>query len=287
MDGVAVDPDERADAAPSGEESAAEPVEEGLDAGEATPRVTLAGFSGPLDHLLTLARAQKIKLGEISLVALVEQLSAALQQAPATTPLGRKGDWVVMTAWLLQLRSLLLLPVEHPTQLAAEAEADQLRERLVRLREMQALASWLDGRAQLGRDVFARGQPELVGTTVGTAHAVDVVEFLWAAMELFDDAADAAETGLRYQPLRLDLHSLPAARDRILRLLGETPGGGPLDRFLPAARAEAETALRRRSAWTTTFAASLELAKQGNAVLAQDGVFLPIQVSRAPACEPL
>ena len=255
--------------------------------GQGTPLLALDGFNGPLERLLALARTQRIDLARLPLGDMLDQLAAALQHPPPATPLGRKGDWVVMTAWLLQLRSLLLLPVEHPTQLAAEAEADQLRERLVRLREMQALASWLDGRAQLGRDVFARGQPELVGTTVGTAHAVDVVEFLWAAMELFDDAADAAETGLRYQPLRLDLHSLPAARDRILRLLGETPGGGPLDRFLPAARAEAETALRRRSAWTTTFAASLELAKQGNAVLAQDGVFLPIQVSRAPACEPL
>jgi len=38
---------------------------------------------------------------------------------------------------------------------------------------------------------------------------------------------------------------------------------------------------------TTTFAASLELAKQGQLVLAQDGLFLPIQVSRPLATAPI
>jgi segregation and condensation protein A len=251
--------------------------------GQGTPLLALDGFTGPLERLLTLARTQRIDLARLPLGDLLDQLAAALQHAPPATPLGRKGDWVVMTAWLVQLRSLLLLPVDHPAQRAAEAEADQLRERLVSLRAMQALASWLDGRPQLGRDVFAGGQPELVGTTVETAPAVDAVEFLWAAMALFDDAADVAETGSRCRPPWSDLHSVPEARDRILRLLGETPGGGPLDRFLPAAPGETETALRRRSAWTTTFAASLELAKQGDAVVAQDGLFLPIQLSRAAA----
>src|ERR1700722_2093300 len=60
-----------------------------------SPSLTLAGFSGPLDHLLTLARAHQIDLFDISLAALVEQLAAALRQAPATMPLGQKADWVV------------------------------------------------------------------------------------------------------------------------------------------------------------------------------------------------
>jgi hypothetical protein len=36
--------------------------------------------------------------------------------------------------------------------------------------------------------------------------------------------------------------------------------------------------LRRRSAWASTFVASLELARQGSVALTQDGVFLPIHV---------
>ncbi len=42
-----------------------------------------------------------------------------------------------------------------------------------------------------------------------------------------------------------------------------------------------ETALRRRSGWTSSFVTSLELAKQGEATLEQDQAFSSIQVSPA------
>src|SRR5271165_1497058 len=127
-------------------------------AGEGTPVLELDGYNGPLDQLLVLARAHEIDLTRLPLVAFVDQLVAALHHAPPATPLGQKGDWVVMTAWLVQLRSRLLLPADVQPQ--AEAQAVELRERLVDLQAMQALARWLDGRPQLGRDVFARGRPE-------------------------------------------------------------------------------------------------------------------------------
>ncbi len=108
---------------------------------EGIPLLVLDGFDGPLDRLLALARAQAIDLSAISLPGLIEQLSAALRQAPAAMPLGQKADWVVMAAWLLQLRSRLLLPADAPEQQAATAEADQLRGQLRALAEAQALAA--------------------------------------------------------------------------------------------------------------------------------------------------
>jgi segregation and condensation protein A len=246
-----------------------------------TPVLALDGYNGPLERLLTLARGHQIDLARLPLGALVDQLAAALQDAPPATPLGRKGDWVVMASWLLQLRSLLLLPAGSAAQQAAAVEADRLRLRLIGLREIQALAAWLDRRAQLGRDVFARGQPELLGTSsFATGHEVDVVGFLWACLALFDDAGDAAATETVYRPRWFEPHAVPEARDRILRRLAETPDGGPLGRFLPDASA-ADTPLRRRSAWSSTFAASLELTKRGDVALAQGGLFMPIRVSRA------
>jgi segregation and condensation protein A len=251
---------------------------------EATPRLALAGFSGPLEQLLTLARAAKIDLSTLSLAALLDQLAAALRQAPAAVSLGQKGDWVVMAAWLLQLRSRLLLAADAPARQDAAAAADQLRGRLVALAEIQALACWLERRPQLGRDVFARGAPEIFGIAVEAGPAIDVVEFLWASLALFDDepGPDTANAG---RPVRLDLFAVAEARDRILRRLAETPEGGSLDRFLPdmpdVTESGTRSALRRRSAWASTFAASLELARQGAVVLEQEADFLAIQVTRA------
>jgi segregation and condensation protein A len=126
-------------------------------AGQGSPLLVLDGFDGPLERLLTLARAHQVDLARLSLTALLEQLTTALRQAPAAMALGQKGDWVVMAAWLLQLRSQLLLPADAPAQSDAAAEADQLRDRLVALQAVQALAAWLERRPQLGRDGFRRG----------------------------------------------------------------------------------------------------------------------------------
>ena len=88
----------------------------------------------------------------------------------------------------------------------------------------------------------------------------------------------------RYRPHRLDLHSIPDARLRILRLLAESPDGQTLDRLLPertgGAGGGTETALKRRSAWTNTFVAGLELARQGEVSLAQEQGFTPIRVQK-------
>jgi segregation and condensation protein A len=246
---------------------------EGLTEAGRSPLFALGGFNGPLALLVTLARARQIDLTRIPLRELVDQLTAALTQ---TTSLGEKGDWVVMAAWLVLLRSRLLLPEDTPAQEAAETQADRLRGRLVALHEMQALAAWLDHRPLLGRDVFIRGQPELAGPG---EHAVDVVEFLWASLALFDDG-EMPDTASHYRPLWFDLHSVPDARDRILLRLAAAPEGQTLDRLLPPA---SPSVLRQRSAWASTFTASLELAKQGVVRLVQEGGFTPIQVTPAPA----
>jgi segregation and condensation protein A len=239
-----------------------------------------------LDHLLTLARAHEIDLTRLSLGLLVDQLAAALDHAPAAMPLAQKGDWVVMTAWLVQLRARLL-PTDPAAQQHAAAQAVELRDRLVELPAMQALARWLEGRPQVGRDVFARGPSEGVAAVIGVEHEVDVVGFLWASLALFDAADDAVDTASVYPPQRREWYSVAEARARILALLAETPEGQLLDRFLPPVAGDMPSnALRRRSAWASTLIASLELAKQGDLTVAQAARFAPIHLSRPSALPP-
>jgi chromatin segregation and condensation protein Rec8/ScpA/Scc1 (kleisin family) len=65
--------------------------------------------------------------------------------------------------------------------------------------------------------------------------------------------------------------------------LAELPEGGPLEQFLPkppeAAGGGLGQALRQRSEWSSTFVASLELARQGAVALQQDKRFTAIYVS--------
>ena len=180
--------------------------------------------------------------------------------------------------------SQLLLPVDAPAHRAAK-QAGQLRKGLAGLRAVQALAVWLDAQPQLGRDVFARGQPERVGVSLVAGHEATVIVFLWAAMALFDDGPANPDAAPRYWPHRLDLHSVPDARTRILHLLAAGPDEQTLDRLLPGrtggAGSDAATALKWRSAWASTFVASLELAKAGQVRLAHDEAFGMVHVRPA------
>jgi hypothetical protein len=88
-----------------------------------TLHLTLDGFEGPLDLLLELARAQKVDIATISIVQLVDQFLAVLEQARAVR-LELAADWLVMAAWLAWLKSRLLVPeeagpAEDPEALAA------------------------------------------------------------------------------------------------------------------------------------------------------------------------
>jgi segregation and condensation protein A len=267
--------------AKAGKAPLARPVEAEPAAGEErSPALTLDGFSGPLDQLLTLARGQKIDLAALPLDALVAQLTAALHQAPASVPLGQKADWVVMTAWLVQLRSRLLLPADAPAQQEAVVEATQLRERLAALDEVQALAAWLQRQPQLGRDVFARGVPERFGRASKPGQAVDVIAFLWASLALFDP--EPAQAAASYRPRLFASYPVAEARERIRHRLAALPEGAALDRFLPdppdASETDMRMTLRWRSAWSSTLIASLELAKQGEVVLGQGEDFQTIHV---------
>jgi segregation and condensation protein A len=250
-----------------------------------SPHLELDGFSGPLALLLSLARAQQIGLARLPVAKLVDQLVNALQEAGPS--LGERGTWLVMACWLLLLRSRLLLPADAPAQQEAEEAADQLRGHLLALQAGRVLAGWLDRRPQLGRDVFARGQPEPLGAFAGVQHRVDVIEFLWAAMGLFDDGTDETDAVSVYRPRWAELYAVGDARERILRQLAEVPEGGLLGWFLPSQTGEDSITipaeLLRRSAWTSTFMASLELAKQGDVALAQDAVFAPIHMRWAAA----
>jgi segregation and condensation protein A len=68
------------------------------------------------------------------------------------------------------------------------------------------------------------------------------------------------------------------------------PGGGPLEQFLPDQPANSSDPwrpLRRRSGWASTFIASLELAKQGDVALAQEGPWTVIGVQASDSERPL
>jgi chromatin segregation and condensation protein Rec8/ScpA/Scc1 (kleisin family) len=123
----------------------------------------------------------------------------------------------------------------------------------------------------------------MLGASAETDHQLDVIEFLWATIELLDDS-DAAETAALYRPFTLDIHKVSDARERIFRRVLEAAEGQNLQDLVPSAfgfdPADAKAVQRYKSGWTTTFTAALEMAKQGKVALAQKGLIEPIAVAK-------
>ena len=252
----------------------------------APPILAVDGFEGPLDWLLDLARTRRIDLARLSILALVEAFADALTAALATpdlrpTRLGRWGDWLVMAADLTLLRSRLLVPADAAAAQDAHDEAERLRQRLVDRAEIGRAADWLEGRGQLGRDVFGRSQPGGAGV-VRAGRTGDVTALLRACLVVIRLPAEA---GALYRVPGPPFWSVADAAARIralLPLIGE--GGAPLAGFLPDMPVGApQRELRCRVAVAGTFLAGLELTRDGSMSLQQETVWATIQVSREQA----
>src|SRR5689334_19625384 len=126
--------------------------------------IDVDGYEGPLHVLLALARTQKVDLTKISVLKLAEQYLAFVQQARQRR-FSLAADYLVMASWLAYLKSRLLLPKPEqpkPEEAPAEEVAARLAFRLAKLEAMRNAAEALRTRAQLGREVFARGDPEAI-----------------------------------------------------------------------------------------------------------------------------
>ena len=190
--------------------------------------VRLEGFEGPLDLLLDLARAQKVDLAKISILALVEQYLAVIEGARRIR-LELAADWLVMAAWLAWLKSKLLLP-EGAEAEEAETAADVLAARLRNLQAMRAAALWLGARPRLGVDVFARGAPEDHIETDRSRLVLDLTSLVRAYVQVARRAAGARRS---YRPRPVSLWSVQDALARLARLLGWVPDWTSLEQFLP------------------------------------------------------
>ena len=235
--------------------------------------VDVDGFEGPLDLLLTLSRTQKVDLKRISILHLARQYLGFIERA-RTLRIELAADYLVMAAWLAYLKSRLLLPPD-PTEEGPSGEdmAAHLAFQLERLQAMRECAARLMARDRLGRDFFARGVPEEVTQRRETRFTATLIDLMQAYARL--------RTRDEFRPYVMDrdaIFTMEQALERLRGLIGGAASWTDIAGYLP--EGFTTDPQRRRSATASTFAAALELVKEGRAELRQAEIFAPVELRR-------
>ena len=235
--------------------------------------VDVDGFEGPLDLLLTLSRTQKVDLRKISILQLARQYLEFVERAKALR-IELAADYLVMAAWLAYLKSRLLLPPD-PSEEGPSGEelAAHLAFQLERLAAMREAAAQLMARDRLGMNFFARGLPEGVERVRRVDYTATLLDLMQAYARI--------RTRDEFRPFVMDRHSIytmEQALERMRDLIGYAGAWTDISSWLPDGWSS--DPVKRRSATAATFAASLELVKEGKAEIRQSETFAPIQLRR-------
>jgi segregation and condensation protein A len=182
--------------------------------------IHLDNFTGPLDLLLHLIRKNEMEITDIPIAEITAQYLAVIDTMQ-TLNLDVAGEFLLMAATLLHIKSRLLLPqiVEDP---AEEEEEDDPRAELVRrlleYQKYKEAAIRLDELPQLNRELYARTAPapEVVEEGEGGFGAVGLYDLLQALQQMLKE---------RPEPL---IHEVTAEQlsvaDRINQILAALQG---------------------------------------------------------------
>lgn len=238
--------------------------------GEPALVVDVEGYEGPLDLLLALARQQKVDLHKISILALADQYLVFIEEARKLR-LELAADYLVMAAWLAYLKSRLLLP-EPPSAEGPSAEdlATALANRLRRLEQIREASNRLMTRPQLRRDIFPRGFPEQIAQVKHQRWTATLYDLLTAYATQRQSRVLAT-----VHLAKRTVWSLSEARASLERLVGaaESEDWASLDDHLMRYVVDPT---QRATVFASSFAAALELVREGTLDLHQKEAFAPL-----------
>ncbi len=238
--------------------------------------VKVPGFEGPFDLLYHLVAREEVDIWEISIAHIVDQYIQYLSSIQEQTQISMAGDFLVMAASLLQLKSRLLLPRLPASPREREEEAfyfgskEDLVRSLLAYRRFKVIAGELQRRERLQQGIFLRTPPGEKVITVSMQSS------------LFPHSPESlvnALRGIREKDV--------TEKERIINLPEEISFRYVMRKILTALRKAGNTVRyldeyihgRSKSELVISFFAFLELARRGKIILYQEKLFERISIS--------
>ncbi|OFV92634.1 MAG: hypothetical protein A3H95_06800 [Acidobacteria bacterium RIFCSPLOWO2_02_FULL_64_15] len=231
--------------------------------------VKLENFEGPLDLLLYLIKKNEVGIQDIPIALITRQYLLTIELMQELN-LDVAGEFLVMAATLIHLKSKMLLPrPETAAGVAGEEEdpRDALVRRLIEHQKFKAAAELLHEREQV-RSAQWRLPDERVAAIAGEEVEPEVEVDLFSLLAAFQAVVERA----RHRPKVLlppEQISIETRIDQLLARLSESEACGFEELFADA---------HDRGALIVTFLALLEMIRLKLVRVFQSGSFGPIRV---------
>ena len=157
-------------------------------------QVKIENFEGPLDLLLHLIKKNEMDIYDIPMAEITAQYLAFID-AMKSLNLDVAGEFLLMAATLIHIKSRLLLPASEEEDLEDEEEDPraELVRRLLEYQKYKDAAERLDSFPQLQRDIFVRDvlDPEAEPSEETAFEAVGVYELVEAFRRFLQEHPEA------------------------------------------------------------------------------------------------
>jgi segregation and condensation protein A len=236
-------------------------------------KVKFEVFEGPLDLLLYLIKKEEVDIYEVNLTRLATQFIEYIETM-RLLDLELAGEFLVMAATLMYIKSRELLPVDQQVQVEGEEEGEdprwELIRQLVEYKKFKDVAAQLAVLEERQADVFPRmpAKPDFAPEPVRRAEAslFDLLNAVHTVLARFGRRPDQRD-------IFEDKWSVSEKIEYLMRCLGERSSVKFSELF---------AAVTSRSEVVCTFLALLELIRLKQILAVQNEPFGEIEICRAP-----
>ena len=227
--------------------------------------VDINNYSGPLDVLLDLAKAQKVNLEEISITKLADQFYDFISNKKDLN-LETASEYLLMATWLAYLKSKLLLPGTPEEEFKVQEVAEKLKLQLKKLELIRLLSEQMLKRKRLGREVRTRGMKGNIRSIYSSEYKLSLFELLKTYSSIIM-TKDFQKMNIPKLPVFTTEDGIKTIKD----FFGKLMHWKNLDELIP--RNFKLNKRYKKTGKAGIFAGSLELVKEGNIKIKQENLF--------------
>ena len=233
-------------------------------------KVNIDNYTGTLDLLLDLAKAQKVNLEDISITKLADQFHEFITNEKNLN-LEIASEYLLMATWLAYLKSKLLLPGTPEEEFKVHEVAERLKLQLKKLELIRLLSEQMLKRKRLGREIRTRGMKAGIRPIFNSEYKLNLFDLLKSYSTII-----MTKDFQKINIPKLPVFTTEEGIKTIKEFFGKLTDWKKLDDLIP--KNFKKESRYKKTGKAGIFAGSLELVKEGNLRIKQKNLFDDIYV---------